>query len=76
MSIPEAYSRAVRLHPEVSKVMTQREKAEAATASTATMQRARTASSSVKSRPAGPASTGAPAGRRAQLEAAMDSLIR
>lgn len=73
MSLEDAYSRAVKLHPEVSEVMAQREKAKAATASLATTQRARAAASSVKSRPAGPAPTQTPAGRRGALEAAWDA---
>lgn len=72
MSLDDAYNRAVKLHPDVSEVMAQREKAKAATASQATTQRARAAASSVKSRPAGPAPTQTPAGRRGALEAAFD----
>lgn len=76
MSIEDAYSRAVKLHPEVSKVMAQREEAKAATATQATTQRARAAASSVKSRPTGPAPTVAPTGRRAALDAAWDAHSR
>ncbi len=74
MTLENAYSRAVKLHPEVSKVMAQRETAAAATATQATTQRARAAASSVRSRPSGPAPTQAPVGRRAQIDAAFDAL--
>ncbi len=76
LSLEDAYSRACKLHPEVSGVLEQREKAKAVNATQASTQRSRAAASSVKSKPAGPASTPAPSGRRGQLEAAMDSLSR
>lgn len=76
LSMEDAYNRAVKLNPEISGVLSQREQAKTATASTATMQRSRAAAASVKSRPAGPASSPAPTGRRGALEAAWDSLER
>lgn len=72
LSLEDAYTRAVKLHPGVAEVMEQRDAATAATAAQAATQRARAASASVRSRPAGPSSAPAATGRRAQLEAAME----
>jgi len=52
-SLEEAYNMAARSHPEVSKVLAQREQAAQATATQAATQRAKVASSSVASRPVG-----------------------
>lgn len=52
MSLDDAYSKAVKLHPEISKVLQHRESAKSANATTASTQRARDASSSVRSQPA------------------------
>lgn len=52
LNYEEAYARACRAHPEVSKVVAQREAAAAATAAQAATQRARAASSSVRTQPA------------------------
>lgn len=54
LSYEDAYAMACRAHPDVSKVMAQREAAAAATAAQAATQRARAASSSVKTQPAAP----------------------
>jgi hypothetical protein len=51
MSLEEAYTQAARQHPEISKVLTQREAAEAAAKARASTQRSRVAASSVQSRP-------------------------
>lgn len=55
----EAYTRACRAHPEVSKVVAQREAAAAATAAQAATQRARAAASSVRTQPATTPANGA-----------------
>ncbi|AAK94382.1 hypothetical protein Mx8p47 [Myxococcus phage Mx8] len=52
MSLEDAYNRAVKMHPEVSKVLQQREQAAQANAAQASTQRARAAASSVKTAPA------------------------
>lgn len=72
LSLEDAYTRAVKLHPEVSGVLEQREAAKQANAQVASTQRARVAAVSLKSRPAGPSSAPAPTGRRAQLDAAWE----
>ena len=56
LSLDEAYSRACRAHPEVSKIMQQREAARASETARAATQRTRAASSSIRSQPvaAGP----------------------
>lgn len=72
MTLEDAYNRAIQVHPEVSKVVTQRREAEAANANQASTQRSRAASVSVRTRPAGPATAQSPSGRRAALEAAFD----
>jgi hypothetical protein len=72
LSLEEAYNRAVKLHPELSQVMAQREAAAAAEKAKASTLKARAAASSVRSAPTA-ASTGAQSGDsvRAALEAAM-----
>jgi hypothetical protein len=59
LTLEDAYNRACKLHPEVSQVLQQREAAKAANALQASTQRARAASSSVRSQPtaAAPAAT-------------------
>ena len=52
LSLEDAYSRACKLHPEISNVLQQRESAKTANASQASTQRARDAASSVRSSPA------------------------
>lgn len=52
LSLEDAYTRAVQMHPDVSAVVKQREAAQAATATTAATQRSRNAATSVKSTPA------------------------
>ncbi|NBD11824.1 hypothetical protein [Corallococcus silvisoli] len=54
VSLKDAYKRACEMHPEVSKVLKQREQAQQANAAQASTQRARTAASSVVTTPAGP----------------------
>jgi hypothetical protein len=51
MSLQEAYDEACRLHPEVSKVIQQREAAKAAATGNSATQRSKIASSSVRSQP-------------------------
>jgi hypothetical protein len=69
LSLEDAYNYATRAHPEVSQVLQQRTAAEAAKATQASTQRARAASTSLKTQPAGVA-TPQPKGIRAALEAA------
>jgi hypothetical protein len=73
-TLKEAYDLACRLHPRISKVLQQREAAEAANATAASTQRARAASSSVRSQPAGAPSAPQPASLRGQLEANLAKL--
>lgn len=53
LSIEDAYNRAVLLHPEISAVLEQRKAAANAANASASMQRAKAAGSSVRTRPAG-----------------------
>lgn len=71
LSLEEAYNLALKLHPEVSGVLSQREAAEAAKATQASTQRARAASSSLKSQPASASSGGQAKDIRGILEAAV-----
>lgn len=74
LTLEQAYQRAGREHPEVSKVFEQREAAKAAQARAQTTQRSRVAASSVRSSPTTPPSTGTGAkDLRSALEAAFDS---
>jgi hypothetical protein len=74
MSLEQAYSRAVRMHPEISQVLQQREAAKAAGTAQAATQQARRAASSVKGSPSGVAANGkAPNGLREELEASWDA---
>lgn len=52
LPLKEAYAQVVQQHPEISKVLRQREEARAAATAQATTQRTRVASSSIQSRPA------------------------
>ena len=54
LPLEEAYGRACRMHPEVSKIVSQREAAKSAEAARAASQRTRAAASSVRSQPGGP----------------------
>jgi hypothetical protein len=69
----QAYDQAVSLHPEVSKVLKQREAARAAVTPTVATQRARAAASSVRSTPAGSVGKEVPRSLREELEAAFDN---
>ena len=73
----EAYRRATLMHPEVSKVLQQREAARLAANPNGSTQRARAAAASVRASPAGP-SIGGPEDRdlRGELEAAWDQVTR
>lgn len=71
MSLGEAYASVLKTHPELSQVLQQREAAKAAATANAATQRAKSASSSVKSEPAGMKAP-APKDLRAQLAAAAD----
>jgi hypothetical protein len=75
LTLKDAYTRAVGLHPEISKVVSQRAAAAARTPAGAT-QRARAASSSVRSSPAVQPKGDREVGHdmRADLEAAMDAV--
>lgn len=72
LSWDDAYNRACMLHPEISGVMAQRKAVQQANATMASTQRARAASSSIRSQPSGAVSAPQPAGRRAALEAAFE----
>lgn len=74
LSMEDAYNRACKMHPEVSKVFSQREAAEAAKANQASMQRARAAASSVHSQPAVPVARGQAKDVRGAIEASIASL--
>lgn len=71
MTIKDAYTRAVQLHPELSEVLKQREAAKAAANANASTQRARAAASSVRSQPASPGSAKQPEDVRGALQAAI-----
>jgi hypothetical protein len=75
LSLRDAYTRAVNLHPEISKVLAQRS-AVAARNPTGSTQRAKAASSSVRSSPVVAPKGEREAGRdmRSDLEAAIESL--
>lgn len=74
LSLEEAYNRALRLHPDTSAVLSQREAGQQANATQASTQRAKRASSSTRSHPASPLDMGSkPKDLRAALEAAWDS---
>lgn len=68
----DAYNRSCEMHPEISKVHAQRKAVQQANATVASTQRARAASSSIRSQPSGAVSAPQPAGRRAALEAAFE----
>ena len=73
----EAYRRATLLHPEVSKVLQQREAASRAANPDGSTQRARAAAASVRGSPAGPSLSGQePRDLRGELEAAWDAMQR
>lgn len=68
LSLKEAYAQVVQQHPDVSKVLRQREEAQRAATAKAATQRARAASSSVRSQPAS-----RPQGaQKADLDAILD----
>lgn len=74
ITLEQAYNRAAREHPEISKVFEQREAAERAAKASASTQRSRLASSSVRSNP----STTPVAGKqsldlRSAIEAAVNA---
>ena len=71
LTTEEAYNKAIRLHPELSKVLEQREAAKAAANAQASTQRTRAAASSVKSQPAGPVEPAQPDDLRSVIKAAM-----
>lgn len=74
ISLEDAYNRAARLHPDVSKVYEQRQAAERAAKAQASTQRSRLAASSVKSNPGTtPVPSGGKLDLRSALEAAFDS---
>lgn len=71
MSVEDAYNRAIALHPEISKVLSQREAAKAAANAQASTQRAKAASASVRGSPVGSTDDSKPTSLREQLEAAF-----
>jgi hypothetical protein len=74
LPLDEAYNRACKLHPEISKVREQREEAERAKARNASTQRAAAAASSVKSQPAGSVGARGPTTRMDALKATIAEL--
>lgn len=68
LSLKEAYAQVVQQHPEVSRVLRQREEAKRAATATAATQRTRAASSSVRSQPA----TRPHGGQGATLDSILD----
>lgn len=73
LPLDQAYERACRLHPEISKVLVAREKAAQAGNLKGSTQRAREAASSVRGTPSG-VSTAQPSSLRATIEAAMEEV--
>lgn len=71
LSPEEAYSMAVRNHPDVSEVLRQRDEAKAATAKLAATQQQRAAASTIRSKPSGVTHAEAPKDLRGDIEAAM-----
>lgn len=71
LSLEDAYNRVVRTHPDISKVLQQREAAKQAANATASTQRARAAASSVRSQPA----TVQPAQSDDSIRAALEAAI-
>jgi len=76
LSLDEAYDKAVKLHPEISAVLQQREAAKAAGNAQASTQRAKDASSSVRSNPAGATSAAPGDTLRGAIEAAYSAASR
>jgi hypothetical protein len=70
LPLKDAYARACQLHPEVSKVLKQREAATQANAAQASTQRARAAASSVRSQPTGSPGASKPEDLHGTIEAA------
>jgi hypothetical protein len=68
LSLQQAYEKAVQNHPDLAPVLQQRREAEAAKAKLASTQRARVASSSVKTQPAGAPPPAKKPGLRGALE--------
>lgn len=72
----QAYDLAVRMHPDISGIIQQRESAKAAANAQASTQRAKAAAASVKTRPAGIGNTSdGPRTMRDDILAARDSLM-
>ena len=75
MSLDEAYDAAVKLNPELGRVIEQREAAKRVATATAATQRARSASSSIRANPAGSSALAESGGSiREELEASMEEL--
>lgn len=73
LPLDQAYERACRLHPEISKVLAAREKASQAGNQNRSTRQAKEAASSVRGTPSG-VSTSAPTTLRSQIEAAMEEV--
>lgn len=73
MTLEQAYERACRMHPEVSKVMSQRDAAKAAKAKQEELQRSKLATSSVRSEPSGGGGAG---GARTLRDSLMGAVAR
>jgi hypothetical protein len=74
MTLEQAYERATKMHPEISKVLSQREAAKTAATAQATAQKTRAASSSVRSQPAPAGDGSSPSTLRGELEASIAAL--
>ena len=74
ISLEQAYDRACKLHPEISKVLDARTAAARAGTANQSTQRARLAASSIRGTPTGGLSTSKPDTLRAQIEAAMEEV--
>jgi len=73
LPLDQAYERACRLHPEISKVLVAREKASQAGNQNRSTRQAKDAASSVRGTPSG-VSTSGPSTLRATIEAAMEEV--
>lgn len=74
LSLEDAYSRAVELHPGIRDVLRQREEAKARAKANASTQRAKAATSSVRSEPARPGVKDGKPSLREQLDSAFSEL--
>lgn len=74
LSLEDAYTRAVRVHPEISAIIAQREQAQNAQAATTQRVKNKAAASSVSGSPAGAPPSSGPLTRRQAIEDAFDAV--